>query len=84
MNKRDRDALGEIGKVDLNQLPGNEDERDEQIQEAIDFLEDIADDDKLSDWEYDFYESITGFIVRGYRLSDRQFEKLLQIKVKHG
>lgn len=85
MDERDRAALAQIGNVDLNKLPdtGAEVSRETDIHEALDYLEDFADGDKLSNWEYDFYESIQNFLVRGYRLSDKQFEKLLQVKLKY-
>ncbi len=84
MNERDRKALEQIGTIDLDNLPiDKETEREDDIKSAMEFLEEIADDDLLSTWEYDFYESLTGFIARGYRLTDKQFEKLLQIKVKY-
>ena len=43
----------------------------------------LFDNYKLNDWEEEFIDSLTNFIARGYRLTDKQFEKLLQIKVKY-
>jgi len=83
MNERDKKALEQIGQVDLDKVASYKSERETNIEEAMDELDEKADNDELSDWEYDFYESIQKFLARGYTLSDKQYEKLLQIKVKY-
>ncbi len=86
MDERDQKALDQIGKVDMDKVGKAEQEREEEIVEALEFLKDFINawsGDTLNDWEEEFIDSISGFIARGYRLTDNQFEKLLQIKVKY-
>jgi len=96
MNKfdeRNKRALEQIGHVDMNKVPDIRDkeaEREDDINEAMLFLEDFTGrtidphiDSTLNQWEEEFIDSISGYIARGYRLTDGQFEKLLQIKVKY-
>jgi len=89
MNEQDKKALEQIGTVDMDRIPdtGNaEAEREDEIKEAMAFLEEFTDawgGNTLTQWEEEFIDSINGFLARGYRLTDGQFEKLLQIKVKY-
>ena len=86
IDERNKRALEQIGHVDMDKIPdiGNEEvEREDEIKEAIEFLEGYTaawGGDTLNQWEEEFIDSISGFIARGYRLTDGQFEKLLQIK----
>ena len=75
-----------MDQIDLAKVKQAEAEREEEIIEALEFLKDFIDawsGDTLNDWEEEFIDSISGFIARGYRLTDNQFEKLLQIKIKY-
>ena len=83
MDDRDRKALDKIGQIDLDKVGEHYNNRQQNILEVMNELEDLADNEKLSDWEYDFYESIEQQLARGLTLSDKQYEKLLQIKVKY-
>ncbi len=89
MDERDRKALEQIGTVNMDQLPAvdKEAEREDDIKSAMEFLEDFFDPwegaVKLNQWEEEFIDSIQNFLARGCRLTDKQFEKLLQIKVKY-
>ncbi len=82
-SERDRKALEQIGQVDLDKVTGIANERETNIMEAFDTLEEKADNDELSDWEYDFYESVNNWFTEHRTLSDKQYEKLLQIKIKY-
>lgn len=82
-NERDQKALQQIGQVDLDKVDKHYNNRQQNILEVMNNLEEKADDDELSDWEYDFYESVQQQLARGMTLSDKQYEKLLQIKVKY-
>ena len=89
MDERDKKVLGQISTVNMDKIPNTGDkeaEREDDIKSAMEYLEDFIDPwraVKLNDWEKEFIDSIEGFIARGYRLTDKQFEKLLQIKVKY-
>lgn len=83
MDKRDEKALRQIGQVDLDKVGSHYDNRQQNILEVMNDLEEKADAEELSDWEYDFYESIQKQLARGMTLSDSQYEKLLQIQVKY-
>ena len=87
MNEQDKKALEQIGSVDLDKIPvDKETEREDDIKNALDFLDEyvvVWESRTLNEWEEEFIDSLNGFIARGYRLTDKQFEKLLQIKVKY-
>ncbi len=75
-----------MDQIDLAKVGKAEQEREEEIVEALEFLEEYHDpwgENILSDWEKEFVDSISGFMARNYRLTDKQFEKLLQIKIKY-
>ncbi len=82
-SERDRKALEQIGRVDLDKIEAVNAGRLDNITEAMNLLEELADDDKLTAWEYDFWESLNNWMIDGKHLSDKQYEKLLQIKVKY-
>jgi len=82
--RRDALALKKIGTVDMDKINSNAPgEREINIIDALSELEELGEDDKLSDWEYDFWESLNNQYIEGRTLSDKQYEKLLQIKVKY-
>ncbi len=89
MDEQDRKALEQIGTVNMDKIPDTQDkeeERNDDIKNAMEFLEDFIEPwraIRLNDWEEKFIDNINNFIARGYRLTDKQFEKLLQIKVKY-
>jgi len=89
MNEQDKKVLDQIGGVDLDRISNitdKEAEREDDIKEALEFLTEFTaawGSDTLNQWEEEFVESLNNFIARGYRLTDKQFEKLLQIKVKY-
>lgn len=83
MDKRDEKALEQIGQVDLDKIEAVNRERLDNISEALDALEELVERDQLTAWEYDFYESLNNQAIEGKKLSDKQYEKLLQIKVKY-
>ena len=89
MDKRDRKVLEQIGSVDMDKIPNTGDaetEREDDIKNALDFLDEyvvVWENRTLNEWEEEFIDSLNNFRARGYRLTDKQFEKLLQIKVKY-
>lgn len=89
MNEQDKKTLEQIGGVNLDRISNMTDkeaEREDDIKSAIEFLTEFTDawgGDTLNQWEEEFIDSLGDFIARGYRLTDKQFEKLLQIKVKY-
>lgn len=82
-NERDQKALQRIGQVDLDKIEAVNKDRLDNISESMELLEELAEDDKLTTWEYDFWESLNNWQIDGNKLSDKQYEKLLQIKVKY-
>jgi len=77
-------ALAKIGTVDMDKINSNAPgERESNIIEALSELETLGEDGELSEWEYDFWDSLNNQYIEGRTLSDKQYEKLLQIKVKH-
>ena len=82
--KRDALALENIGSVDMGKIDDTaRPEREQNIVEALAMLEDLGENSLLSDWEYDFWESLNNKYMGGGALTDKQYEKLLQIKVKY-
>ncbi len=82
--KRDALALESIGHVDMGKIPMSDgEERYRNIVEVLTTLEDLAMSDKLTIWEYDFWESLNNQWIDGKDFSDKQYEKLLQISVKY-
>ncbi len=82
--RRDALALEKIGTVDMDKINSNAPgTREMNIIDALSELEELAENDGLSDWEYDFWESLNNQYIEGKTLSDKQYEKLLQIKVKY-
>lgn len=81
--RKDALALEKIGSVDLDKVETAKIARVEKIRDVLNTLDELADNNKLSDWEYDFFESVNNqFIARG-TLSDKQYEKILQIELKY-
>ncbi len=83
-DRRDALALAKIGTVDMAKINSNAPGlRETNIIEALTLLEELHDEDELSDWEADFWESLNNQYIEGKTLSDKQYEKLLQIKIKY-
>ncbi len=82
-DKRDALALENIGQADMDKISAVAKNRLDNIAEALAILEDLAENDKLTMWEYDFWESLNNKYIEGGELTDKQYEKLLQIKVKY-
>jgi len=80
---RDQKALEQIGQVDLDKVAAAAEVRQDGINETLDALTTLSDDDKLTDWEYDFVESVNHQVIQGRILSDKQYEILLQMQVKY-
>lgn len=83
MDKRDEKALEQIGQVDLDKIAAVEKGRLDNINRILSELGELADYDKLTGWEYDFWESINNQAIEGKHLSDKQYDKLLQISLKY-
>ncbi len=82
--KRDALALKNIGNVDMGKIDESANpEREQNIAEALAILEDLGLEDNLTAWEYNFWESLNDQYIEGGELTDKQYEKLLQIKVKY-
>ncbi len=81
--RRDALALENIGKADMDKIDAVAKDRLDNIAEALSVLEDMGMEDNLTAWEYDFWESLNEQYIEGGILTDKQYAKLLQIKVKY-
>lgn len=82
-SRRDALALEQIGQVDMDKIEAVNAGRLDNINAAMELLEELAEGDKLTMWEYDFWESLNNWQIEGKKLSDKQYEKLLQIQIKY-